>query len=141
MANRGKTRDQAKNQVAQEFPDKCDCDSDCMNKMACDGSSCYTCGDRIEWLEANEGMTENEAVQRVEQEFPVECNCGVETMLAFSLATPQENSRQGEEDAQPNTESTDMINLSLFEFVAALGAIFFCCAVAICAFKSRRAHT
>jgi len=142
MANRGKNREQAIQQVAREFPDKCDCDSDCMNKMACSGSSCYTCGERIEWLEANEGMTKNQAVQRVEQEFPVECNCGVETMLAFSLGIPQENLRQGGEDAQPNTESTDMINLSLFEFVAALGAIFFCCAlVAICAFKSRRAHT
>lgn len=133
MANRGKTRDEATQQVAREFPDKCNCDSDCTNKMACSGSSCWTCGERIAWLEANEGMTENQAKQRVEQEFPVECKCGVETMLVFSL-------EQVEEDAQPNTESNAMINLSLFEVIAALGAILFCCALVVfCAFKSHKA--
>jgi len=143
MAHRGKTRDQAKTQVAQEFPDKCDCDSDCMNKMACDGSSCYTCGDRIAWLEANEGMTKNEAKKRVEREFPVDCKCGAETMLAFSLEVPEENLRQVEENAQPNTESTAAIQLSVFEFVAGLvGGILFCCAViAICTSSSHKEET
>jgi len=135
MANRGKSRSEATQQVANEFPDKCNCSSDCRNNMACSGSSCYTCGERIEWLEANEGMTKTQATQRVEQEFPADCKCGVATLLASPLELPEENSHAGEEDAQ----STAIINLSLFEFVAALGAILFCCALAaLCAFKSRK---
>jgi len=139
MANRGETMAQAKQQVAEEFPDKCNCD--CMNNMACDGSNCYTCRERIEWLESNEGMTENEAEQRVEQEFPVECYCKVDTMLTFSVDTSK---RADSNSAMPssgdgNTEPTSKIDAPVFEIIAGVGAALFCCAlVTFCGRKSNK---
>jgi len=122
MANQGKTRDQAEQEVANEFPDECDCGSDCMSKLACDGSSCYTCGARIEWLEANEGMTTTEAKQRVEQEFPVECKCGRRYL--------HENNFRVEEDTTPNAVSAAAFHLSKFHIIAGISAILFCGALA-----------
>jgi len=134
MENRGKSKSQAKQQVADEFPDKCDCD--CMNNMACSGSSCYTCRQRVEWLEANEGMTQDEAEQKVEQEFPVDCYCKMNTMLAFSMADLSE----ANEDPQ-STQSTSR-NLSTIEIIAGVGAILFCCGlVTFYSRKWRKAET
>jgi len=46
-----------------------------IQKQACDQSGCYSCGDRINWLESSEGMTPAEAYQQVAKEFPTICIC------------------------------------------------------------------
>merc|ERR1719330_305463 len=47
-----------------------------LGNMACAGSECYTCGDRITYLES-QGMSSQAAGQQVAAEFPQECGeCG-----------------------------------------------------------------
>lgn len=86
QGNRGLTEDQAKNQVAAEFPNACgDCgpggtDPVTTPKPAptCESvlnnvANGYSCGSRIQWLKNNRGMTETEARNTVAGEFPPEC--------------------------------------------------------------------
>jgi len=46
-----------------------------LSKQACDSSGCYSCGDRINWLENSEGKTPAQAYAQVAQEFPDICVC------------------------------------------------------------------
>jgi hypothetical protein len=89
--NRGMTEVQARDAVAQEFPNECGacraattsprptttttstrlvvtCEA-IWNNLA-DG---YSCGSRIEWLRQNRGMTDMQARNLVATEFPIEC--------------------------------------------------------------------
>jgi len=145
MENRGKTKIEAKQQVASEFPDKCNCD--CMSNMACSGSSCYSCGDRIEWLIANEGKTQEEAKEIVEQEFPVECYCDGNTMLGFSReSTPEdqgslkrslENQGFALDESQDNQDTSESVHISTILIVIGVSAILLCFSLVAFSWRSK----
>jgi len=46
--------------------------------MACKGSQCYTCGDRISWLKQSEGKSDRSAKNQVSVEFPKDCGACVD---------------------------------------------------------------
>jgi len=101
--NQGMTWDEALKQVQEDCGKVCDCDNtpisfpptpepttgppttphptrglpDCteiMDNSACDHDGCYSCGDRITWLESN-GYTPAAAFAKVAEEFPDICAC------------------------------------------------------------------
>jgi len=93
-ANNGMTWEQAYGQVSQECGKTCSCDvgptpeptsppptphgipCDVMlQKTACDQDGCYTCGQRIDYLENSMGETPAQAYAQVAQEFPDVCVC------------------------------------------------------------------
>lgn len=47
----------------------------CLESMACDGTECFTCVARRDWLVHSGGLTEETANGRIFHEFPTVCSC------------------------------------------------------------------
>jgi len=69
----------AENQIANEFPSECGgcgCGSQ-WGSNACQGSECYTCGQRVHYLVNSGGQNSDSARQQIAGEFPSDCaQCG-----------------------------------------------------------------
>lgn len=92
-SHNGVTWEEAYAQVQQECGSQCSCDigptmkptsppptpsvscDEMLRKQACDTNGCYSCGDRITYLEQQQYMTPAQAYAQVAREFPDTCVC------------------------------------------------------------------
>jgi hypothetical protein len=88
----GQRQADARKKVGTDFPDECgacartthSCDAE-LSHLACDGQECFTCGDRISWLQKPEGGSNSltAAREHVGQEFPDECGACAEAAASL----------------------------------------------------------